>query len=392
MDKRAVGAIVRNLLFPLGMLAFFLLGFYTLERFYPFGVINGEIVTVDNSLSGGGDGAGGFQIDQVIKRTVTYPVYNLIPVDRDRFVFTDNQTNFNQVYKRMAENGEFTLPKSIMIMTERARIGVMNVNDDRATFLGSNMIPGSATLSPDRSQLLYVGFKGDSSRRETLLLDLASGETVNQFDEAGLANLFIDRNTIMSLMPDTLTIRHLEGIDSRLSISTRARNEWWYNPKTTGVPEQFCLVAQTASLSEISCYDLLQPGANGTGRILEGSDIDDYIPLNEKILLYRGSRNGTKGIYALDRTSSQHTLLRQGVTSSFDVAPGNNKIAYPLQNGSGTWELHAAWLRNGKLEGDRLIYGGLRNLDSVKWSPEGDSIFCVSLTMEGSALYRFTLK
>lgn len=390
MDKRVAGTIVRNLLFPLGMLAFFLLGFYTLERFYPFGVINGEIVTVDNSLSGGGDGAGGFQIDQVIKRTLTYPVYNLIPVDRDRFVFTDNQTNFNQVYKRMAENGEFTIPKSIM--TERARIGVMNVNDDRATFLGTNMIPGSATLSPDRSQLLYAGFKEDSSRRETLLLDLASGETVNQSDDAGFTNLFIDRDTIMGLMPDSLTIRHLEGIDSRLSISTRAQNEWWYNPKTTGVPEQFCLMVQKAGVSEIHLYDFRQPGGNGTGKVLEGDDIDDYIPLNERMLLYRGSRNGTKGIYVLDRTSSQHTLLRQGVISSFDAAPGNNKIAYAMQNGSGTWELHAAWLRNGKLEGDRLIYGGLRNLDSVKWSPEGDSIFCVSLTMEGSALYRFTLK
>lgn len=390
MDKRAAGLLLRNLLLPFGMLAFFLLGFYALERFYPFGLINGESVTVPKSLSGEGNGPNGFQIVQVIKRNVAHPVFNLLPVDRDRFVFTDNQTNLGAVYKRLAENGEFSIPKSIM--TERARIGVMNVNDDRAAFLGTNMIPGSATLSPDRSQLLYAGFIGDSSRRESFLVDLTSTETVQRFDDAGFTNLFIGPDTIMSLMPDSLTIRHLEDTDSRLSLSTGSRNEWWYNPKTTGVPEQFCLVAQNANQSEISCYDFLQPGVKGTGKILEGVDIDDYIPLNERFLLYRGSRNGTRGIYALDRTSSQHTLLREGVTSSFDVAPGNNKIAYALQNGSGTWELHTAWLRNGALEGDRLIYGGLRNLDSVKWSPEGDSIFCVSLTMEGSAWYRFTLR
>ena len=62
VDKRGAGILLRNLLLPFGMQAFFLLGFYALERFYPFGLINGESVTVDNSLSGGGEGAGGFQI------------------------------------------------------------------------------------------------------------------------------------------------------------------------------------------------------------------------------------------------------------------------------------------------------------------------------------------
>lgn len=392
MDKRAATIILRNSLVPVGLLALFLLGFYALERFYPFGATDGETVTLDHALSGGDSGVDGFQIEQVIKRNVGYPVYNLIPIDRDRFVFTDNQTNFSLLSKRMAENGLSTTPE--WMSTERARIGVMNVNDDRTAFLDTNIIPGSATLSPDRSLLLYSAFEGESRKPETLVLKLASGETLHRFDTAGFANLFIDQDTIMGIMADTFTIQDLLHTNSVVSmISLNVQNKWWHNLKTTGTPNQFYLMTRKADGSEgIYRYDLRQQRGTETSKVMEGGNIDDYLPLNGRMLLYRGSRNGTEGIYAFDGTSHQHVLLRKGVTSSFDVAPGNNKVAYALQNGSGAWELHAAWLRDGKLEGDRLIYGGLRNLDSVKWSPDGDGIFCVSINMEGSILYRFILK
>ncbi|MFD1176389.1 hypothetical protein ACFQ3W_08760 [Paenibacillus puldeungensis] len=392
MNKRALKTILRNSLVPFVLLAFFLLGFYALERFSPFGLTDGETVTLDQAPSGEGSGADGFQIEQVIKRNVGYPVYNLMPVDRDRFVFTDNQTNLSLLSKRLAEDEQSTTPEWMSI--ERARIGVMNVNDDHTTFLNTNIIPESVALSPDRSLLLYSAFGHESSKLETLVLKLASGETLQRFDTESFANLFIDQDTIMGFTADTFTIQDISNANPVVSMSSlKVDGKWWRSLKSAGTPNQFYLMTQSTDGSEeIYRYNLRRQNKTRTSKIMEGDNINDFIPLNERMLLYLSSRNETEGIYAFDWTNHQHVLLRKGVMSSFDVAPSNNKVAYALQNGSGVWELHAAWLRDGKLEGDRLIYGGLRNLDSVKWSPDGDAIFCVSINMEGSILYRFILK
>jgi hypothetical protein len=387
--KQVARTIWKNSLLPFGMLAFFLLGFYALERFNPFGMIDGKTVMLSNIPSSGDNGADGFQVEQVIKRNVAYPVYNLLPIDRDRFVFTDKQNQFSLMYKRLAENNESAIPE--WSWTEHARIGVMNINGDHTDFLDSNMVPGSAAISPDRSLMVYSGFGSGPGKEETLLRSLASGETLRRFDEASFTNLFVDHDTIMGLLPTRLTGWDLADPSTTSSLGPRDK-WWWHSLKTTGVPEQFCFIAQKAGVSQINRINLRQPGGTETGIIMEGDDIDDYIPLNGRKLLYRGSRNGTRGIYVFDGAGNQHVLLREGAIPSFDVASGGNKLAYALQNSSGAWELHAAWLREGKLDGDRLIYGGLRNLDSVKWGPDGDSLFCVSMTMEGSALYRFILK
>lgn len=376
---------IRSGLLPVGVLALFLLGFCTLGSLYPFGLKNGDTVVLGQALAEEDRGADGFRLTRVMKHTVAHPVYNVIPVDEERIVFSDSQSASQPIN---IEGRTLFGPSWV----DPSRIGIMRVSDGQTDFLDDVVLSGSASLSPDRTRLLYSRLPKESSVGETVWIELASGEERGSFTGASFSNLFIGPERFLGVAGDELLIQELSQTGIVVGIPfhrMEIQADFWHTPRSAGDVGQFYLLAQHNGEADLYRFETGKQA--GISKVMGGSRIEDYSVMDRQRLVYRGGRDGSRGLYAFDGSTGRHALLREGTISSFHLDASGRKVAYAVQAESGIWELHAAWLGEGTLEGDRLIYGGLRSLDSVSWSPDGSGIFCVSKTMEGSTIYRFSL-
>lgn len=321
-----------------------------------------------------------FKIESVFRQSFDFPIYNIQAVDRNKVLINrpDDPNSFSGI-----------------------KLSLLAIDEKEVKDIASN-VEFDFTLSPDKRKLIYGKFGSNWSEMTMNVYQLDSGEQTT-FNSKNLFTIsFIDNNTFVGLDSNHLN----------LVISRNGTQQTLYDYEE--MTELIAGASGAQQSSDVIFFSIYQVSLDKQGiyflaqinegyglyrfgldtsedvtEIVTAEDIQQFFELGDGKFIIQGTVDGKTGIYIYDLSTSSFTLLAEGPIWNMALDDDLTRLGYFSAQDNQNNELHVAYLENGALLSDTVIYRNIDNLQLMRW--HGNDLFLIGGDYENSELYRFTL-
>ncbi|MHA7964152.1 hypothetical protein ACX93W_08395 [Paenibacillus sp. CAU 1782] len=321
-----------------------------------------------------------FKIESVFRQSFDFPIYNIQAVDRNKVVINrpDDPNSFSGI-----------------------KLSLLAIDEKEVKDIASN-VEFDFTLSPDKRELIYGKFGKNWSDMTMNIYQLDSGEQTTFNSKNLFVISFIDNNTFVGLDSNHLNLvisrngtqQTLYGYDEMTELIAGASGAQQSSDVIFFSIYQVSLDKQGVFfLSQIKDgYGIYRFGLDTSEDVTEiatAEDIQQFFELGDGKFIIQGTVDGKTGIYIYDRSTSSFTLLAEGPIWNMALDDDLTRLGYFSAQDNQNNELHVAYLENGALLSDTVIYRNIDNLQLMRW--HGNDLFLIGGDFEKGELYRFTL-
>jgi len=357
------------------ILAIFIVGFMSFNRFY--GLNKTETIVLNNNLFKTNTPTKNYmnpKLEDVSKFNTPYPILSPAVVDDQSILFSTINRNGSQA-------GEDYIYK-------------LNTTNHHKEIIYDHNNNG-LTVSPDGKNILFSSNDDSTDQIKTFLYDLQTKEITKTFTGYPL-EFSNDSTHYLGGLNGSIFIKNINTGEGKELINQGDPSERYKLSKARHAVKLFNFIF-TPNRNTIYFMGF---SSNGTGiystqlsnnspiKVIDfDGAINKLVPLKDGNLLLSGSIKEEKGLFLLNPATKKYKNLIHGTINDFDITP-DGKLAYTAaENGD---NLHVAILNKNTINYDEIIYKGLNYCGFIKWSPSGNTLFCVSAQINESSIYRFT--
>ncbi|MEK4063344.1 MULTISPECIES: hypothetical protein [unclassified Paenibacillus] len=363
------------------LLLVFILGFYGLSNIYALSSIDSRTVVLKSSqfnTSLISSNTEAFEIKAVTKLTNNYPIYDLQVRDH------------NNVILSVPDNSLSGL-----------KIAVLHLDNNQMSDIAENVEYG-ITLTPDAKQLIYSRFEYGGESLRTNVYSLELNKDLKQLNnDNSYSNMFIDHERYLGLSGSdviltnvsTGEVQQLITYDQLLELIGTAIG----SSNLNGITIRWDIIQKSGQnkvcfLAEInSSYGIFEMDLKNTSKVklvAKSEQINQFLVMNNGDFVLQGKINNTDGLFQYNRGTSQFKLLKEGIITNYALQSDESRIAYFMLNSNQTGDLHTAYLENGSLDSDTVIYQNIHSAQTMKWHE--DDLFIIGSQLSKSEIYRFS--
>ncbi|MEK5023480.1 hypothetical protein [Paenibacillus sp. FSL M7-1046] len=363
------------------LLLVFILGFYGLGSIYALSSIDSRTVVLKNSQFNTtliSSNAEAFEIKAVTKLTNNYPIYDLEVRDHNNIIITVPDNSLSGL-----------------------KIAVLHLDNNQMSDIAENVEYG-ITLTPDGKQLIYSKFENGGESLRTNVYSLELNKDLKQLkNDNSYSNMFIDHERYLGFSGSdviltnvsTGEVQQLITYDQLLELIGTAIG----SSNLNGITIRWDIIQKSGQnkvcfLAEInSSYGIFEMDLKNTSKVklvAKSEQINQFLVMNNGDFVLQGKINNTDGLFQYNRGTSQFKLLKEGIITNYALQSDESRIAYFMVNSNQIGDLHAAYLDNGSLDSDTVIYQNIHSAQTMKWHE--DDLFIIGSQLSKSEIYRFS--
>ncbi|WP_458125495.1 hypothetical protein [Paenibacillus sp. Z3-2] len=283
------------------------------------------------------------------------------------------------------------------------KLSLLYLDDNHVKDIGGNTDYG-VVLSPDRKKLIYSQYRAGQTQRTTFEYGIQSGERRKLGNDNSYYKQYVGNDTYIG--QDDLTFgqtdlstgkRRVLFTHKELMTSVTGKSEA-NNPSDTFIimdvfevsPDRKQVYILVMLKDTFAIYRISLDKDREVKAYMMMNDIQQFRPLKNGDMIIQGEVDYVQGLYRYRAEQDQLTLLVKGTFWNFDLDGDESRIAYVLSMENKKNEMHIAYLNDGKLSSDTVIYRNMDNFIKLKWND--DELFAVASTTDKSEMYRFSFR
>jgi hypothetical protein len=363
------------------LLLIFILGFYGLSSIYALSSIDSRTVVLNSSqfnTSLTSRNTEAFEIKAVTKLTNSYPIFDLQVQDHNKVILNVPDHSVSGF-----------------------KIAMLHLDNNQLSVIAEN-VEYEITLTPDAKQLIYSKLGNGWESLGTNVYSLELNKDLKQLrDNNSYSKFFIDHERYLGLSGSDIIltnistgeIQQLITYDQLLELIGTATGSSNLNEITIRWD-----IIQKAGQNKVyfladlnSSFGIFEMDLKNTSKVklvTSGKEINQFLVMNNGDLVLQGKINNTDGLFLYNQEAGQFKLLKEGIITNYAMQSDESRIAYFMLNSNQTGDLHAAYLDNGSLDSDTVIYQNIQSVQTMKWHE--DDLFVTGSQLSKSEIYRFT--
>ncbi|MEW9698621.1 hypothetical protein [Paenibacillus sp. SI8] len=367
------------------LLILFIFGFYGLGSMYALSNVKTKTVVLSSdqfksSLATLTNTA--FEVEAVTKLTNDYEAYALQVVDHNSVIFQMPDKSYRGL-----------------------KLAVLHLDDNQLVEISKSSEFG-ITLTPDAKQLIYFKTENRETAPKTYIYDLQANKQLKKMDYYFESNIFfMDNEQYMGFSKNYFTLSNVttgeiqplisyEGLKNLLQTASDSKDPVPLDFKKGERPNLVYFLAEYKGGTGIFTMDLNH--TNQVDLTIQGEAINQFEILNNGDLLLQGKIEKKEGLFLYEKAAKKFHLLQEGTISNFALDADEKRIAYVVVHNNQnigypqTGDLHAAYLDQGSLDSDTVIYRNISPVQSLIWRQ--NDLFSSSSQINKSEIFRFTFK
>ncbi|CAH1219257.1 hypothetical protein [Paenibacillus sp. JJ-223] len=377
----------RDIVLLAGMLVAFVGGLYGIGSL--FGIVSAKprLVVLPESRVGGAlalapEPDSSFRLESASKQQNDFPMFDFRVAEQNAIFLNRFRASYSGV-----------------------KLSMLYMDDNHVKDIATNTDFGMA-LSPDGTKVVYSRYD-ERNKPQLYAYDWKKGTHRKLKDDHAYWREFIGDDVYVAYDDDQykkvdLTTGDQDSIITHDELSSRvsrlagntASKDVLTMPESVAVSKdrRFFYVTVQYGENKEGIYRMSLKDGEQDELLAKTEYIQEFSVLNNGSIVMLGEVNGTHGLYLYKPENKEFKLLHKGDIYGFGMDEDRSRIAYldVLDNQEGQNELHVAYLKNGALSSDTVIYRNIQDFYKLLWS--GDSLFVGGSSMDISEIYRFTFR
>jgi len=322
---------------------------------------------------------GALKIESVIRLPLDYPVYTFEVADHQTILLNRSSDALSGI-----------------------RLSALQVEDGEVSDIADNVDYG-IVMSPDQ-QIIYIQYGENWDESKTYTYNWREQQSVAAPTSALNPLQVIGENYLLSFGGDTFkllpdgtseelrTFGYEQLVQATAAAAGSSADQVFIDFESISVlqsaegEEYLYMMAMNEEKYGIYRFDLKD--MSQAEELLSNTNSLQFTLLEDGMMLLSGAYEGRSGLYLYDLSLGTAKLLTEAQIRNYVINLDNGRLAYFTEHDSRN-ELHVAYLEDGKLMSDTVIYRNIDNMYELKLYD--NYLFVSSAVLERTELYRFTI-